>query len=157
MGSSPQIDREYAYFRAVGFFAPTDITSLLGMEPSESWSAGEDFTVRGHTRKRQVSRWVWNSGLNDTEPLTKHVDVLLRDLAPRRTGLLEASSIAKLQIVCVGYYEQSFSWELETQQMRLASALNIGFCFDTYSFGDPHEEIVALREQLSVGAKAQKR
>ena len=150
MSSSAAVDREYAYFRAVGHFAPADITGCVGVEPSESWSEGEEFTRRGHTLKRRGSSWILRSGLNDTEPLTKHVDALLRELAPRRSGLLEASSMAKLQIVCVGYYGQSFSWELETEHVRLAGALNIGFWFDAYSYGDLHEEITELREQLGV-------
>ena len=153
MSSSSAIDREYAYFQAIGFFEPADITRLLEIEPSESWLAGEEFILRGHTRNRQTSCWMLRSGLNDTEPLARHVDALLRELTPRRAGMIEASTKAKLWVVCVGYYEQSFGWELGVEQMRLASALNAGFLFDTYSFGDLHEEIVALRKQLGVRAK----
>lgn len=155
MNSSPVSDREYAYFRAVGIFNPVDASRFIGLAPSESWAAEDEFTLRGHTRKRQNSCWIWNSGLNDSEPLSRHVDVLLQELSPRRSGLLETSSIAKLQIVCVGFYAQSFSWELDTQQMRIASALNIGFWFDTYSLNDPHEEIVSLREQTGIRRDAE--
>ncbi|KKC36532.1 hypothetical protein WH87_14190 [Devosia epidermidihirudinis] len=103
--------------------------------------------------KRRSSSWKLSSGLDDTEALDTHVGSLLRQLRPRRDGLLKASSIAKLQIVCVGYYFQNFSWELCLDHQQLASALNVGFWFDTYSLNDHHEEMVALREQLGLRTK----
>lgn len=33
---------------------------------------------------------------------------------------------------------------------RRTTSLGIGFWFDTYSYGDHHEEIVELREQLGI-------
>jgi hypothetical protein len=150
MPSPPDTNREYAYFRAVGIFDPADITKAIGLEPTECWSLGDEFVRRGHTLTRRGSCWKLDSGLDDTNPLGQHVDALLRKLTPRRAGVLEAAPMAKLQIVCVGYYYQSFSWELDFHHQQLATALNIGFWFDTYSFGDYHEEMVELREQVGV-------
>ncbi|MBP1873871.1 hypothetical protein LPJGGPFB_02901 [Ensifer adhaerens] len=143
-------DREYAYFCAVGAFDPTDITNAIGLDPSESWATGEGFFARGHAFRRAQSRWKLNSGLDDTHPLNQHVRSLLDALSPYREGLLHAATMARLQIACVGYYQQSFGWELDFELQKLATALSIGFCFDMYSFGDHHEEIVALREQVCV-------
>ena len=71
-------------------------------------------------------------------------------LRPKRDGILRASTFGKLQIVCVGFYYQSFSWEPNFEHQKEITALGIGFWFDTYSQGDYHEEIVDLREQLGI-------
>ncbi len=71
-------------------------------------------------------------------------------LEPKRDGLFRIREKFKTQFVCVGFYYQSFSWELDFELQRRATALGIGFWFDTYSYGDYHEEIVELREQLGI-------
>lgn len=142
--------REYAYFRASGVFDPADMTRCIGVEPSECWAVGDDSVRRGHTHKRRNSQWSLRSRLEDTEPLDSHVGELLRVLQPRRLGLLEAATMAKLQIVCVGSYSYNFSWEPDFEHQKLATALGIGFWFDIYLYDDPHEEMVALREQLGI-------
>ena len=147
-------DREYAYFCAVGAFDPKDITDAIGLDSSESWATGHEFVTRGRAFRRAQSRWKLDSGLDDTHPLNLHVKALLDVLSPYRDGLLRAATIARLQITCVGYYQQSFGWELDFELQKLATDLNIGFCFDMYSFGDHHEEIVALREQAGVRSEA---
>lgn len=150
MSSPPVTNREYAYFQAVGLFDPADISKAIGIEPCECWSVGDAFERRGHKFRRRDSKWRLESGLDDTEPLDRHVDTLLTRLAPHRMGVLEAAAMAKLQIVVVGYYFQSFSWELDFHHQQLATALNIGFWFDTYSCGDHHEEMVEMREQMGI-------
>jgi len=153
MNSSPVIDRQYAYFHATGLFDPVEMTRIIGAEPSDYWAAGEEFARRGHPLRRQTSKWTLHSGLDETKRLSEHVDCLLHALVRHRAGLLEAATMAKLQIVCVGYCAQSFGWDLEVEHMRLASALNVGFSFDAYVGGDPHEEMVAMREQLGIRKK----
>lgn len=150
MSHPPATNREYAYFCASGLFDPEEITELIGLEPTEFWSAGDQFVRRGHHRTRRGSHWKLDSKLPDTEPLSDHIEAILNRVSPHRIGLLKASTKAKLQIVCVGYYYQSFSWELKLDSQRLATDLNITFCFDIYNFEDPHEEMVEMREQLNV-------
>jgi len=150
MSNSAATDREYAYFRAVGSFDPAEITKILGTEPNECWGTGDEFERRGHTFNRRSSSWKLESGHNDNEDLDVHISALLAKLRRQRDGLLRASTIAKLQIVCVGFYYQSFSWEPNFEHQKEITALGIGFWFDTYSFGDYHEEMVELREQVGV-------
>lgn len=150
MSHPPATDREYAYFRASGLFDPEQITKLIGLEPTECWSVGDEFVRRGHTRIRRGSHWRLDSKLPDTEPLSDHIEAILNRIAPHRAGLLKASTKVKLQIMCVGYYYQSFSWELNIDHQQLATNLNITFCFDIYNFEDPHEEMVEMREQLDI-------
>lgn len=150
MSSSTATDREYAYFRATGSFDPIQITNELGLEPNKQWEAGDEFDVRGKKLIRRSSHWQMDSGLLDTESLDNHIDELLRTLRRRRDGILRASTFATLQIVCVGFYYQSFSWAPNFEHQKEITALGIGFWFDTYSFGDYHEEMVDLREQLGI-------
>lgn len=156
MASPPETDRQYAYFRAIGEDDPAEITSLLGFEPNESWRLGDVFERRGHSFRRRSSSWKLNSGLEDTEALDLHIDALLRKLSPHRDELLKVRVKFKTQIVCVGHAYQSFSWELDFDAQRSATALGIGFWIDAYSFGDHHEEMVELREQLRVRAEGPK-
>lgn len=58
--------------------------------------------------------------------------------------------MAKLQIVCVGTYSYNFSWAPDFEHQKQATSLGIGFWFDIYLYGDPHEEMVELREFLGV-------
>ena len=148
MSNSADTDREYAYFRAVGSFDPAEMTGVLGIEPSECWSTEDEFEIRGNTFNRRSSSWKLDSGHGDNEGLDIHISALLGTLSSQRDGLLRASTIAKLQIVCVGFYYQSFSWEPNFEHQKELTALGVGFWFDTYSFGDYHEEMVELREQV---------
>lgn len=149
MSAPPETDREYAYFRAVGTDSPDIISKVLGLEPSESWSVGETFERRGNTFTRRSSLWQLDSGLTDQSPLNEHLSSLLAHLEPRRNELLRIGEKSKTQLVCVGYYFQSFSFELDFEIQKRATSLGLGFWFDTYSFGDYHEEITELREQVS--------
>ena len=149
MSAPPETDREYAYFRAVGTDSPIRISKLLGLEPSESWSIGETFERRGNTFTRRSSLWQLDSGLTDQSPLKEHLSSLLALLEPKRSELLRIGESFRTQLVCVGYYYQSFSFELDLEIQTSATSLGLGFWFDIYSFGDYHEEITELREQVS--------
>lgn len=151
MSNSADTDREYAYFRASGSFDPVQITKELDMKPSESWKVGDEFEVRGTKLLRRGSCWKIDSQRPDTDSLDNHINTLLEILRPKRDRILRVPKPTKLQIVCVGFYYQSFSWELNFEHQKEITELGIGFWFDTYSFGDYHEEMVDLREQLGNG------
>ena len=150
MSNSANTDREYAYFRATGSFDPVQVTNELGLKPGECWKTGNEYVVRGKKLHRRSSCWRMESGLPDTESLDNHIKVLLRQLRPKRDGILRTSTFAKLQIVCVGLYYQSFSWEPNFEHQKEITALGIGFWFDTYSYGDYHQEMGDMREQLGI-------
>ena len=150
MSNSADTDREYAYFRATGSFDPVQVTNEIGLKPTEQWKVGDPFEVRGNKLNRRGSSWKIDSGLRDTESLENHIEELLRILRPKRDGILRTSTFAKVQIVCVGFYYQSFSWQPNFEHQKEITAMGIGFWFDTYSHGDYHEEMVDLREQLGI-------
>lgn len=156
MSSPPETDREYAYFRAVGTEDPSFVSNLIQLEPNEVWKLGDSFERRGHKFIRRSSQWKLDSGLTDQDVLSDHLSALLRRLEPQHDGLLRVKEKFKTQFVCVGFYYQSFSWEMDFDLQRRATALGIEFWFDTYSFGDHHEEMVELREQLDVRGDSEK-
>ena len=150
MNSPPASDREYAYFSAIGVDDVAEITRILTVEPCQSWNVGEPFEINGHPMTRRSSNWQLSSGMADTDHLSSHLEALLFRLERHRNALLEVQKKFQTRFVCVGYYYQSFSWEMSFEIQRRATALGIGFWFDTYSLGDHHEQMVSLREELGV-------
>jgi hypothetical protein len=148
LSSPPVTDREYAYFHAIGNDDPEQISALLELVPAKIWSLGETFARGGREFRRRSSKWQLDSGLTDGDPLNAHIEALLICLEPRKTELSRIRKSFRTQFVCVGYYFQSFSWELDFELQKRATDLGVSFWFDIYSHGDPHEEIVDLREQM---------
>lgn len=135
---------------ALGMGDPSEITQLLGIEPTESWKVGDKYERRGHSFKRRGSMWLLKSGFDDTHSLEDHIEALLRKLEPHRNELLDIGTRYSTKISCVAYVYQSFGLELPFDFQRRATELGIGFSFSGYSFGDLHEEIAELREELNV-------
>lgn len=150
MSSPPETDREYAYFRATGLGDTSKIEALMNLSSSEHWNVGDEYERRDRTFKRMSSCWQLDSGYKDTEVLEKHIEALLGILTPKIGILQQLKAEYRLQIVCVSFVYQSFSFELPFELQKIATNLGIGFWFDSYSFGDTHEEMLELREQLPV-------
>ncbi len=149
MSDEPQTDRTYAYFRVVGTDNIDEITKLLNLSPSDAWNLGDPFEKNNHTFFRRSSCWKLNSGLTDCDSLDAHVDSILKKLRSRREALLTLKTQFKTQIICVSFTYQSFSWELDFDHQRQATALGIGFWFDAYNLGDVHNEVTELRQQVN--------
>lgn len=153
MPDIPQTDRSYAYFCVKGTFDPKDITKLLGIEPDDSWELGDNHQRGGRTFQRRFSVWKRNSGHDDKTDLDQHLKTLIHVLTPLRSELLHISTFATIQFVCVGFYLQSFDWVFSADLIQKSAALGVDFWFDTYSLGDPHEEIADLHEALQMKAQ----
>ena len=149
MSSPPETDREYAYFRAIGVGDVKQIDQAMNLSGSEFWNVGDTFQPRDIVFTRKSSCWQLDSGHDDKEDLEKHVEALLSKLSSKVEVLRSISSEFQLQIVCVSFTYQSFSFELPFELQRRATNLGISFWFNFYPFGDIHEEIVALREELA--------
>lgn len=149
MPSPPETDRQYAYFRAVGVGDAKNIDDLMKLDGGESWNVGDDFERLNRTYKRKYSCWQLNSGYDDTHRLEVHIEALLTNLDPKLDILNTIRAEYQLQIVCVSHAYQSFSFELPFEQQKWATNLGISFWFDSYNYGDLHEEISELRAQLN--------
>ncbi|MEO0982814.1 MAG: DUF4279 domain-containing protein [Pseudomonadota bacterium] len=143
----PETDRQYAYFALTGVADTTDIDDVLGLKAFDQWNVGEAFEKRGRMMRRRSSFWRLSSGLADTQPLEKHIEALLSLLEPKQEALLKLSTSFDARLSCVSYHYQSFGFDLPFDIQRRATSLGVRLSFAAYSFGDIHEEIVALREQ----------
>lgn len=150
MTSPPEIDRHYAYFRASGSADVSNLDEILKLSADEQWNVGDSFERRGRSHTRKNSCWRLDSGLGDDKPLSDHLERLLYVLQSKRVALLEMGTEFSLEFVCVSFVYQSFGFELDFQIQRAATNLGVSFSFDSYSFGDLHEEIVELREKLGL-------
>ncbi|MGU3496631.1 DUF4279 domain-containing protein [Xanthobacteraceae bacterium A53D] len=140
MTAAPPNDRAYAYFRVAGAFDPAAVTGTIGLQPSAAWAKGEAFQRNGRSFTRRADGWRLDSGLNESAPMDDHVAALLTVLAPHRHGLLALPAGLRRQIVCVGHFWQSFSWELDLGHQRLASDLGISFWIEAYALSETAEE-----------------
>lgn len=70
-------NEQYAYFTVVDSFDPEEITSFVGMKPTECWKKGE---INPRTQfERKFSRWCLHSRLDKKLELEAHIrDVLLQ-------------------------------------------------------------------------------
>lgn len=148
MSSPPETDREYAYFRAVGVGDANLIESLMGLSGTEHYNVGDEFQPKDRVYIRKYSSWRLDSGYDDKARLEEHIEALLNMLTPKIEILRQIASEYKLQIVCVSFVYQSFSFELPFEMQKRATNLGISFWFDSYNMGDVHEEVTELRDQL---------
>ncbi|MGE0230453.1 MAG: DUF4279 domain-containing protein [Flavobacteriaceae bacterium] len=151
MTSPPEWNRQFAYFRAVGDGDAEDVSRFLGLEPNESWSAGESFELYDTIFRRTSSVWRLDSGVGDDADLREHIDALLEKLARRADGLKALREIFRPEIVCVGSSYQHFYVDLAKDRLQKATSLGLRFVIDAYGFGDLHEQMMALRELANSG------
>ena len=135
MTSPPLTDREYAYFRVTGSGQHEIITEILGIQPSNAWSEGDENVRTG--KPREFMSWVMNSGLDDTEPMEKHISSLLAFLGTKKSALHKLLAEYNLVIQCVGYYTPSgHGTHLDRETVREAAQLGLCFDMDYYYVDD---------------------
>lgn len=131
MNTAPNTNREYAYISITGYGDHREVSKTLGLEPSEAWNIGEK--RRKGVGTHAATKWRYDSGLDDTEEMEKHVDVLLVLLETRHNALLNLYPKWKVFIQCVGYYPFSqHGFHLSHENIMTASHLGLSFDFDFY-------------------------
>jgi len=135
MPSPPITSREYAYFYVSGPGTHESVSSLLGLEPSQSWNVGD--TIEGTGRLRNVMRWQLDSGLDDRHPISAHIEALLVLLIPRESQLGRLALENDLVIQCVGHYPPAghgvhLSREVVRQAARISAAFDLDFYYLDY-------------------------
>jgi hypothetical protein len=102
LASPPLTSREYAYFSVTGEGSSEAVTSILKIEPTNQWSQGE-LNPRNN-QPRKFMRWNLESGLDDTHPISAHIEKLLEILEPYQSELSELSKHYEVYIQCAGYF-----------------------------------------------------
>jgi hypothetical protein len=89
MADTSCTNRQYAYLRLTSETEdPAAVTAALGLEPDQSWAAGNSFGRGERTMRRKFSSWKLWSGVPDTAYLGDHVDALLLRIVPTPMPLL---------------------------------------------------------------------
>ena len=121
MSSPPLTTREYAYFHITGPGTHQQVTERLGLEPSEAWNIGDE-GPRGQARR--FMSWRLSSGLDDKEPLERHIQSLLLLLGRKAEALRTLWIEYDLTLQCVGYFPASgHGVHFDREQLRQAAQL----------------------------------
>lgn len=124
-------NEQYAYLTITGDFDPEEITTALGLQPSEAWRKG-DRNERTHY-ERKFSRWSLDSRLNRSASLEDHVrDVLSQSLGfAERIRQLAQDYTVYVQLV--GWFHNDYpGFGLDKQTISGLDQLNLGIDCDFY-------------------------
>ncbi len=135
MASPPLTDREYAYFKITGEGNHSIVSKKLGISPTNEWSEGD--TNPRNEKPYKFMSWQLESGLNDTHPLSEHIEKLFTILQPLEIKLNELSSKYDLCIQCVGYYHPSgHGIHLDKTTIQKAAKIGVSIDMDFYYISD---------------------
>ncbi len=135
MTSPPLTTREYAYFHISGPGNHEQITEILGINPSQAWNIGDENPRTGKPRK--FMSWRLSSGLEDTQPLDKHIHNILLLLHLKAESLRQLWLEYDLTLVCVGYFPPSgHGMHFNREQIRQAAQIGLAFDLDFYYVDD---------------------
>lgn len=132
MSSPPLTTREFAYLAVIGDGAHQEVTEILGIEPSLAWNAGDPSERTGRIQKRMF--WKKESGLDDKEELSKHIEAIFLIVGLRHKEIKELFFRGyDPYIQCVGYYpETGHGTHLSREIVRNAGQLNLAIDLDFY-------------------------
>ena len=135
MSSPPLTTREFAYLAVIGDGTHQEVTEILGIEPSLAWNVGEPSEHTGRIQKRML--WQKNSGLDDKEELSKHIEALFFILGQKHKEIKELFFRGYDPFIqCVGHYPESgHGTHLSRDIVRQAGQLNLAVDLDFYQVG----------------------
>lgn len=119
----------YVYFRVAGNDLPlADITSMLGIDPTDSWNRGDPSK---YNPSRPDSGWCLHSPLaRSNTNLGEHIDALLQVLSQRAGAVSDLSKRFETYLICVGKYDGSASPGLFISRESVALLASLGVAFD---------------------------
>jgi hypothetical protein len=133
MTSPPMTNREYAYLAITGGGSHQEITKIIGIEPSLAWNVGDKSEATGKVQK--FMRWRKDSGLDDTEPVDKHIENILTLFVSRKQKEIQELFFKgyDVYIACAGWYPASgHGVHLSREIIREAGKANISIDLDFY-------------------------
>lgn len=99
-------NQQYAYFSAYGDFDPDEVTTRVGVRPTEYWRRG-DICSRTQ-RERNFSRWSLFSRLPRDRELEAHIRDVLAQLDVNPEGLRAMSMEFSGCMQLVGYFYRDY-------------------------------------------------
>ncbi|MEG9436531.1 DUF4279 domain-containing protein [Edaphobacter sp. HDX4] len=124
-------NEQYAYLTVTGDFDPEQITSVLGLVPSESWSKG-DRNERTHY-ERKFSRWSLESRLARSASLEDHVRDVLKQSLNYAEQIRQVGRAHTVFIQLVGWFHTDYpGFGLDSSTIAGLAELNVGIDCDFY-------------------------
>jgi hypothetical protein len=122
------------YLRFWGIFDPHEITGLLGIEPTESFSHGDTY---GKSISK-VSSWSLYSRLPESAPLQKHIHDVLEQIHPHKERILALTEQYEGYLDCViyNYSAQAPSMWFEPSVLRECVSMGLGIDIDFYCLAE---------------------
>ena len=124
-------NEQYAYLTVTGDFEPEQITSIVGLVPSESWRKG-DRNERTHY-ERKFSRWSLESRLARSASLEDHVRDVLNQSLSSAAQIRQVGHAHNAFIQLVGWFHKVYpGFGLDSSIIAGLAELNVGIDCDFY-------------------------
>ena len=124
-------NEQYAYLTITGDFDPEQITTRLGLEPTESWKKG-DRNERTHL-ERKFSRWSLESRLSRSAALENHVRDVVQQADSRAEALVEVGNDFECWIQLVGFFHTDYpGFGLDRETISALARLTLSVDCDFY-------------------------
>lgn len=124
----------YAYFQLIGMeFDPDEITTKVGIKPTEIWRIGDLITSRG-TRRHKQNGWSVYSQVQKSIYLEDYIKSVLEQLQPGWLPLVELCKRYDAEISCVIYYRSGSvpAIHFDKYLVEMAHQLNAEIDVDFY-------------------------
>lgn len=128
------MDRIHLYLSVFDFdpAPPSDVTALLGIDPTTAWMEGEP--VSGHpTARRTFSSWQLKSPLPLTTGFEEQMEALLRIMEDRAEQVRLVNERFGAQIGCAAYFQSvNPGFGLSADHCARIAVLGLSLDFDLY-------------------------
>ena len=130
----------YAYFTITGDFDPADITTRLGVQPTDSWAKGSLHPFNHMERK--FSRWSLYSRLQRVRPFEEHIEDVLEQLRANAEAFRLISKEFGGQLELVGNFYSGYpGLVLARKQIEALVEFGLEADFDFYyMYSDRRED-----------------
>lgn len=115
-----------------------DISTVMGVRPSESYDIGDVISKRSPTPTlRTESVWLFSSGVPDAQPLEDHIEELLAFSEQRAFNLKQLSSECDIEMFCTfSTFNGQGGFVLDKFAAQRVAKLGIDLVFDLYFLDD---------------------
>jgi len=124
----------YAYFLLNGFECePDEITNLMGVNPSETWAAGE--LIGKSILRRKTNGWRLKSRLDEPIWLERHVQDVIAQLTVHWPDIVQLCLQYEAMVNCVCRVYDTFpAIHFGRETVRRVAELNAWIDVDCYDF-----------------------
>jgi len=131
---------QYAYFSLHGFFEPEEITSLVGVQPTESWRKGDLHSRQRLERKR--SHWALRSRLSESAEIEAHIIDVLTQMQQNADAFSVVSKAHGGCMQIVGYLHEGYPGiHFDSALIQGLAQFHLEMDFDLYNlWSDARED-----------------